>query len=164
MVLPWFCRTKNHVEVTIIFILQHGFCSTKLARRVEQHGFYTIPTLNVQFQDAIWMCLKNPGWTFITFSSASLSSSRVRLRTFHALSLGGLSHLTIHFVAGPAPSFRTISLRISTFEACLPNSCLAPSIFVAFAFTRTLMLKQFAIENSIITATNGNEPNVENQK
>ena len=50
---------KNHVEVTIIFILQHGFCSTKPARRVEQHGFYTIPTLNVQFQDgfyAIWMC------------------------------------------------------------------------------------------------------------
>ena len=57
--------------------------------------------------------------------SSSAASSRVRLRAFHALSLGGLSHLTTHFVAGPAPSFRTISPRISAFEACLPNSCVA---------------------------------------
>ena len=86
-------------------------------------------------------------------SSAALS--RVRLRAFHALSLGGLSHLTTHFVAGPAPSFSTISPCISAFEACLPNSCvapLAPSIFVAFAFTRTPILKPFAIENSVIAA------------
>ena len=33
-------------------------------------------------------------------SAASLSSSRVRLHAFHALSLRGLSHLTTHFVAG----------------------------------------------------------------
>ena len=38
---------KNHVEVIIIFILQHGFC--------EQHGFYTIPTLDVrQSQDGFY--------------------------------------------------------------------------------------------------------------
>ena len=40
----------------------------------------------------------------------------------------------------------------------------APSIFVAFAFTRTPILKPFAIENSVIAAIKSNEPNVQNQK
>ena len=43
---------KNHVEVIIIFILQHGFLFDKT--RVEQHGFYTIPTLDVQSQEGFY--------------------------------------------------------------------------------------------------------------
>ena len=37
---------KNHVEEIIILILKHG--------RVEQHGFSTIPTLNIQSQDGFY--------------------------------------------------------------------------------------------------------------
>ena len=43
---------KNHVEVIIIFILQHGFCLTQ--PWVEQHGLYTIPILDVQSQDGFY--------------------------------------------------------------------------------------------------------------
>ena len=42
---------KNHVEVIIIFILQHVLFDET---RVEEHGFYTIPTLDVQSQDGFY--------------------------------------------------------------------------------------------------------------
>ena len=74
-------------------------------------------------------------------SSATLSASRVRLRVFHTLSLCGLSHLTNHFVARPAPSFLTILPRISTFDACFPNSCVAgPVAPVAPVLCRVFLL------------------------
>ena len=52
MVLPWFCRTKtrlryNNYTHTSTWVL---FDET----RVEQHGFYTIPTLDVQSQDGFY--------------------------------------------------------------------------------------------------------------
>ena len=148
---------KNHVEVTIILYF------------IEQHGFYTIPTLNVQFQDgfyAIWMCFckKNQPKkfrldvynVFISFVIVLASEAARVLCTFtqwlvpsyYPLCSGACSFLPYYFTA----------------HFNLPNSYLAPSLFVAFASTRTPMLKPFAIENSVITATNGNEPNVENQK
>ena len=120
--LGWFLTkpiwiAANRVK-TILGMSIQGGNSVLFDRSSLQGRFYTIPTLDVQFQDGyldvflLKTSLKIPGWTFITFSSASLSSSRVRLRAFHALSHSGLSHFTNHFVAGPAPSFRTISPRI----------------------------------------------------
>ena len=100
-------------------------------------------------------------------SAASLSSSRVRLRAFHALSLCGLSHLTTHFVAGPAPSSVLFHRAFQPLKPVCQTPVWAPrapSIFVAFAFTRTPILKPFAIENSVIAAIKSNEPNVQNQK
>ena len=51
MVLPWFCRTNTMMRFIIIFIFNMGFVEKT---RVEQHGLYTIPTLDVESQDGFY--------------------------------------------------------------------------------------------------------------